>query len=130
MEQFKQPEQTSKTEDSARNLAEILIKELQQVKSLNLCTIDVQGRSSLTDLLLICEGRSQLHCRGIAERVITTLKKLNIRPLGIEGEREGNWILIDYGDVILHVFHPEIRRFYDLEGLHSSCPIERWPDPE
>ncbi len=130
MKQLNQPKEITKPEGPAGILAEVLIKELQKNKSLNLCMIDVQGRSSLTDLLLICEGRSQLHCRGIAEKVVANLKKQNHRPLGIEGEREGNWILVDFGDVILHVFHPEIRKFYDLEGLHASCPVKRWPDPE
>ena len=89
----------------------------------------MQGKSSLTDLLLICEGRSHLHSRGIAERVLESLKKTGIRPQGVEGEREGNWILLDYGEVILHIFHPVIRKYYDLEALHSGSPIETWNDP-
>ena len=63
--------------------------------------------------------------RGFLE----SLKKTGIRPQGIEGEKEGNWILLDYGEVILHVFHPVIRKYYDLEGLHSGSPIETWNDP-
>ncbi|MED5342422.1 MAG: RsfS/YbeB/iojap family protein [SAR324 cluster bacterium] len=52
-----------------------------------------------------------------------------MRPQGVEGEREGNWILLDYGEVILHVFHPVIRKYYDLEELHSGSPIETWNNP-
>ena len=110
-------------------LSDLILEKLQEAKSLQICRIDLQGKSSLTDLLLICEGRSHLHSRGIAERVLESLKKTGIRPQGVEGEREGNWILLDYGEVILHVFHPVIRKYYDLEGLHSGSPIETWNDP-
>ena len=110
--------------------SELLVKQLQAIKALRLCRIDLQGQSSLTDMLLICEGRSHLHCRGIADRVSESLRQRGIRHDGIEGESEGNWILLDYGEVILHIFHPEIRRYYDLEGLHSGCPVESWLDPQ
>ncbi|MEK9981065.1 MAG: ribosome silencing factor [Deltaproteobacteria bacterium] len=110
-------------------LSDLILEQLQEAKALQICRIDLQGKSSLTDLLLICEGRSHLHSRGIAERVLESLKKTGIRPQGVEGEREGNWILLDYGEVILHVFHPVIRKYYDLEGLHSGSPIETWNDP-
>ena len=110
--------------------SELLVEQLQAVKALRLCRIDLQGQSSLTDMLLICEGRSHLHCRGIADRVAESLRQRGIRHDGIEGEREGNWILLDYGEVILHIFHPEIRRYYDLEGFHLGCPVESWPDPQ
>ena len=114
---------------SPKVLSDIILEQLQEAKALQICRIDLQGKSSLTDLLLICEGRSHLHSRGIAERVLESLKKTGIRPQGVEGEREGNWILVDYGEVILHVFHPVIRKYYDLEGLHSGSPIETWNDP-
>ena len=110
-------------------LSDLILEQLQEAKALQICRIDLQGKSSLTDLLLICEGRSHLHSRGIAERVLESLKKTGIRPQGVEGEREGNWILLDYGEVILHVFHPIIRKYYDLEALHSGSPIETWNDP-
>lgn len=124
------PSQQKIREHSPHELSELLIEQLREAKALQLCRIDLHGQSSLTDLLLICEGRSHTHGRGIAERVFESLKKKGIRPTGIEGEREGNWILLDYGEVILHVFHPEIRRYYDLEGLHRGCKIENWPDPQ
>ena len=111
-------------------LSELILEQLQEAKALKICRIDLQGKSSLTDLMMICEGRSHLHSRGIAERVVEFLKKTGMRPQGIEGEREGNWVLLDYGEVILHVFHPVIRKYYDLEELHSEYPIETWTDPE
>ena len=110
-------------------MSDLNLAQHQEAKALRVCRIDVQGKSSLTDMRVICEGRSHLHSRGIAERVLESLKKTGIRPQGIEGEREGNWILMDYGEVILHVFHPVIRKYYDLEGLHSGSPIETWNDP-
>ena len=112
------------------HLSELILEQLQDAKAIKICRIDLQGKSSLTDLLMICEGRSHLHSRGIAERVIEFLKKTGMRPQGIEGEREGNWVLLDYGEVILHVFHPVIRKYYDLEELHSGYPVETWTASE
>ena len=87
--------------------------------------IDTHERSSLADYLLICEGRSQLHCRGIAENIEYNLKQEGELSLGMEGEREGNWVLLDYGNIILHIFHPEIRRYYRLEELYEQRPDEK-----
>jgi iojap-like ribosome-associated protein len=61
-----------------------------------------------------------LHCRGIAQNVLFSLKHQGDVHLGIEGELEGNWVLLDYGNIILHVFHPEIRKYYNLEKLYTS----------
>ena len=109
--------------------SDLLVSQLEELKALKLCRIDLDGRSDLCDFILICEGRSQIHCRGISERVVESLKKKGIRHKGIEGESEGNWILIDYGDVILHIFHSEIRKYYDLEGLYKGFRVETWSDP-
>ena len=74
--------------------------------------------------MFICEGRSQLHCRGIAENIVFRLKHQGEIHLGIEGELEGNWVLLDYGNIILHVFHPEIRKYYNLEELYAPHQIK------
>ena len=86
--------------------------------------IDVRDSSNLADYLFICEGRSQLHCRGIAENVVFRLKHQGEIHLGIEGELEGNWVLLDYGNIILHVFHPEIRKYYNLEELYAPHQVK------
>ena len=107
-------------DDSDRALIKRILKLLEDAKAEEIVLIDAQHRSSLADYLLICEGRSQLHCRGIAENVEHNLKRGGEASLGIEGEREGNWVLLDYGNIILHVFHPEIRKYYRLEELYEQ----------
>ena len=107
-------------DDSDRALIKRILKLLEDAKAEEIVLIDAQHRSSLADYLLICEGRSQLHCRGIAENVEHNLKREGEASLGIEGEREGNWVLLDYGNIILHVFHPEIRKYYRLEELYEQ----------
>ena len=102
-------------DDSDRALIKRILELLEDAKAEEIVLIDAQHRSSLADYLLICEGRSQLHCRGIAENVENNLKREGEASLGIEGEREGNWVLLDYGNIMLHVFHPEIRKYYKLE---------------
>ena len=114
-------------DDSDRALIKRILELLEDAKAEEIVLIDAQHRSSLADYLLICEGRSQLHCRGIAENVEHNLKREGEASLGIEGEREGNWVLLDYGNIILHVFHPEIRKYYRLEELYEQGPGKTAP---
>ena len=107
-------------EKSDRILARKILELLQDSKAEEIVLIDVRESSNLADYLFICEGRSHLHCRGIAENVIFRLKHQGDIHLGIEGEFEGNWVLLDYGSIILHVFHPEIRKYYNIEKLYTS----------
>jgi ribosome-associated protein len=107
------------TEDSDRALVKRILELLEDAKAEEIVLIDVYESSNLADYLLICEGRSQLHCRGIAENVEYRLKHEGEIHLSIEGEHEGNWVLLDFGNIILHVFHPEIRKYYNLEDLYA-----------
>ncbi len=108
------------SEESNRGLAKKILELLQESKAEEIVLIDVRETSNLADYLFICEGRSQLHCRGIAQNVAFCLKHQGDVHLGIEGELEGNWVLLDYGNIILHVFHPEIRKYYNIEKLYTS----------
>ena len=107
-------------EESNRGLAKKILELLQESKAEEIVLIDVRENSDLADYLFICEGRSQLHCRGIAQNVVLRLKHQGDVHSGIEGEHEGNWVLLDYGNIILHVFHPEIRKYYNIEKLYTS----------
>ena len=107
-------------EESIRGLAKKILEVLQESKAEEIVLIDVRETSNLADYLFICEGRSQLHCRGITQNVVFRLKHQGDVHLGIEGELEGNWVLLDYGNIILHVFHPEIRKYYNIEKLYTS----------
>lgn len=91
-------------------------------KAENLRLLDVQGISSLTDYLLIVTGRSDRQVEAIAEEIRLGMKRDHgIVPLAVEGLKQGNWVLIDYGDVMVHVFQPHVRDFYDLEGLWQEA---------
>jgi ribosome-associated protein len=122
-------ESNQAAEDTTLQVHETILEAVQEAKGRQIVRFDVRGRSSLSDYVIICEGRSQAHCRGIAERVEMHLKQSGeVYPLGKEGARDGNWILMDYAEAVLHVFHPEIRKYYNLEELHQECPAERWDD--
>jgi ribosome-associated protein len=86
-------------------------------KAMDLVVLDVRELSSIADVFIICSGRSNRQVMAIAEHIQVDLKKHGIRPLSVEGQKEGHWILLDYGHVIIHVFYEPVRSFYDLEGL-------------
>ena len=111
-------------EKSDRGLVKKILELLQDSKAKEIVLIDVRDSSNLADYLFICEGRSQLHCRRIAENIVFRLKHQGEISLGIEGELEGNWVLLDYGNIVLHVFHPEIRKYYNLEELYSPHQLK------
>ena len=115
-------------DDSDRVLIKRILELLSDEKAEEIVFIDAKKRSSLADYLLVCQGRSQLHCRSITQNVEYNLKQEGEISLGLEGEREGNWVLLDYGNIILHVFHPEIRKYYKLEELYSKRPGEEYAD--
>lgn len=77
----------------------------------------MQGRSSLTDYVLVCSGSSDRQVKAIAESISKELKGAGIYPLGVEGENEGKWVLADYDDVVVHIFYEPLREFYDIESL-------------
>jgi ribosome-associated protein len=91
-------------------------------KTKSVTAIDVSQLTSYTDTLVIIEVNSNRQVSSIAEHVIKALKKLKIKSMGIEGVREGQWALLDYGDIIFHVFNSETKAFYDLEGFWADAP--------
>lgn len=91
-------------------------------KAIDLVILDVKNLSSFTDYFVISSGNSDRQVQAIASHIEEKLEKQGLRPLGIEGKREGRWILLDYGDIVIHVFYHPIREFYDLERLWSDAP--------
>ena len=90
---------------------------VDELKAKEVVEIDVRGKTSVTDHLVIASGTSTRHVKSIADEVIKFAKKLGAMPLGVEGEREAEWVLVDLGDVIVHVMLPRVREFYALERL-------------
>ena len=90
---------------------------VEEIKAKDVVEIDVRGKTSVTDHLVIASGTSTRHVKSIADEVIKFAKKLGAMPLGVEGEREAEWVLVDLGDVVVHVMLPRVREFYALERL-------------
>ncbi|MGQ4583861.1 ribosome silencing factor [Lysobacter sp. F60174L2] len=88
-----------------------------ELKAKDTVEIDVRGKSSVTDYMVIASGTSSRHVKSIADEVVRFAKKLDVMPLGVEGEREAEWVLVDLGDVVVHVMLPRVREFYALERL-------------
>jgi ribosome-associated protein len=91
-------------------------------KALDLTVLDVQGVSSVTDYFLVCSGRSAPHVKTIAEAIREELREDGVRPLHAEGQAESGWVLLDYGDVVMHVFLEDTRAYYALERLWGDAP--------
>ncbi len=96
---------------------DLYIKAALGKKAMNLVVLDVRELTSFSDVFIICSGRSNRQVSAIAEHIQVSLKKHDIKPLSVEGKKEGHWVLLDYGHVIIHVFYEPVRAFYDLEGL-------------
>lgn len=96
-----------------------IVQSLDEDKAEDIVTIDLEGRSSLADALVIATGRSSRHVASIAEHLARKLKDAGYGTRPIDGAAQGDWVLVDAGDVIVHVFRPEVRSYYDLEGMWS-----------
>lgn len=90
---------------------------VENLKANDIVEIDVRGKTSVCDWLVIASGTSTRHVKSIADEVVREAKKLDCQPLGVEGEREAEWVLVDLGDVVAHVMLPRVREFYALERL-------------
>ena len=97
------------------------VKAALEKKTVNLVILDIQSLSSIADILIICSGRSNRQVKAIAEHIRTNLKKQGIKPISIEGQKEGQWVLMDYAHVIIHIFYEPVRTFYNLEGLWADA---------
>ena len=100
------------------NLLKKIIDDLEENKATNIISIDVSGKTAMTDYLVFATGTSNRHISSLSESVYTKLKKLNIKDSRVEG-RNSSWIIIDSGDVVVHLFKKESRQFYDIEKMWS-----------
>jgi ribosome-associated protein len=101
------------------DLREIVVTALESLKAVDLKVLPVGRIASFTDLMVVASGTSTRQVKALADRVIERCKEAGVRPLGVEGEREAEWILVDLGDIVVHVMTPQIRDFYQLEKLWS-----------
>lgn len=96
-------------------------------KGIDIRVLDLREMNAFTDFFVIASGSSDRHARAVADSVLVELARQGERPLGIEGEEKGRWILVDLGDVVLHVFQPEVRDFYALERLWGDAETVELP---
>jgi len=100
-------------------LAELIIETLEDNKATNILTLDVRELTSVADLMIIASGTSSRQVIAIAEKLIEKAKKNKVPPYGSEGKEYGEWVLVDLGDIIVHIMHPTTRAHYQLEKLWS-----------
>lgn len=111
---------------NVQDLEKNLISALEDSKAEDILSLDVSHLTSITDKMMICTGTSSRHRRAIAEHAITKAKKIPWQPLGVEGgEESAEWILIDFGPLVLHILSPESRQFYSLEKLWTKTQSNR-----
>ncbi|MBU2112516.1 MAG: ribosome silencing factor [Gammaproteobacteria bacterium] len=101
-------------------LVSFIQDKIDDLKGRDIVTLDVRGKSGVTDFIIICSGTSNRHTKSIANYVATEVKKAGINAMGIEGQASGEWVLLDLGDVVVHVMLEETRGFYQLEKLWSA----------
>ncbi len=103
-------------------LVKLVAAALDDMKAANVKIIDVRKATDVADCMVIASGTSDRHVRSIADRVVERTRAGGFRPMGLEGERDGEWVLVDLNDVIVHVMLPRVREFYGLESLWEPAP--------
>ena len=101
------------------NFARLITETMEDLKAEDVQTFDVRALTTMTDYIIIASGRTGRQVKAIADKLIEAAKTRQIKPLGVEGQQQAEWILIDFGDVIAHVMHPVTRDYYQLEKLWS-----------
>lgn len=110
---------------SYEQLRDLVISALKDYKAIDIQQIDVSGQNPLTDLFVIASGNSTRHIKSMAENLVMKAKAVGCPPLGIEGERQAEWVLVDLNDVIVHLMLPKTRAFYNLEKLWEASRVQR-----
>lgn len=110
----------------SRELAKLIAQLADNKKAEDITVLDIGKLLIITDYFVICSGKTERQVKTISETIQEELDKEGIRPLGMEGEREARWVLLDYGDVVVHVFLTEEREFYQLERLWRDAPRLNW----
>jgi ribosome-associated protein len=116
------PTETTKIQVSSRDAALRAVKAALDKKAVEPILLDVRELASYADYILIVSGRSDRQVQAISDGILDSFKEIGKRPLGTEGARQGQWTLVDFGDLIVHVFYHPVRDFYDLESLWIDAP--------
>ena len=103
----------------SRDLANLILDVLDEHSAQDITEIDIRGKSSISDYMIVASGRSNRHVGALSDYLIKSLKNIGKKNIGIEGLKSCDWVLIDVGDVIVHLFRPEVRAFYNIEKIWS-----------
>ena len=106
-------------------VVDVVASALDEMKAVNVKVMDVHKLTDITDTMIIASGNSDRHVRSIADRIIEHAKQAGFRPMGVEGERDGEWVLVDLQDCIVHIMLPRVREFYRLENLWDVSAARR-----
>jgi ribosome-associated protein len=98
-------------------LIDFVVDKLDDMKARDIIKINVEDKSTITDLLIVCSGNSKRHVSSIAENLVVEMKAAELPPMSVEGKESGEWVLVDLGDIVVHVMQDETRDFYQLEKL-------------
>lgn len=102
---------------TTEQMKQLALTALEDLKAQDVQVMDVRGMTSITDVMIVASGTSDRHVKALADNVVEAVKKHGVEPIGVEGESSREWVLVDLGDVIVHVMHPQTRAFYNLEKL-------------
>jgi len=111
---------TARRDLAAAEALKAVLTSLEEAKAEDLVSIDITGKSSLGDYMVVASGRSSRHVGAIAERLMDDLKEKGVRDVRVEGLKNCDWVLVDTGDLIIHLFQPEVRTFYNLEKMWQA----------
>ncbi|MDE2235982.1 MAG: ribosome silencing factor [Gammaproteobacteria bacterium] len=101
----------------AEQLRDLVVSALEDMKGVDIRVLEVRGMTAITDFMIIASGTSDRHVKSLARNVLDQARAAGIKPMGMEGEQEGEWVLVDLRDVIVHIMRPQARDFYNLEKL-------------
>jgi ribosome-associated protein len=116
---------TKKTRTAPGSLTKVAVAALEDMKAVNVRVLDVRKLTDVADTMIVATGNSDRHVKSIADRVIERCREAGQRAFGVEGQQEGEWVLVDLQDLIVHVMLPRIREFYGLEKLWDLRPSRR-----
>jgi ribosome-associated protein len=119
------PRAASPTKPAKPSLKNVVVDALADMKALDVKLLDVRGLTDIADYMIIASGTSDRHVRSVAQRVVEKTKQAGFRPHGVEGQQDGDWVLIDLSEMIVHVMLPRVREFYGLEKLWDMSLAKR-----
>ena len=117
--------QARQSEPTVQQLHQLVLSTLEELKAVDVKSVDVTGLSPLTDHFVVASGNSTRHVKSMADKLVQAAKAKGLQPLGVEGEQEAQWILVDLNDIIVHLMLPQARAFYNIEKLWEASSEQR-----